>query len=71
MSTSLLRVVERCAVAASVRVSRGSGSTDCWNASRFPARGLSCGYGGRSHEAHQRRSRMVEISLSGSGEGLG
>ena len=26
---------------------------------------------GRSHEAHQRRSRMVEISLSGSGEGLG
>ena len=60
-----------CAVAASARVSRGSGSTDCWNASRFPARGLSCGYGGRSHEAHQRRSRMVEISLSGSGEGLG
>ena len=26
---------------------------------------------GHSHEAHQRRSRMVEISLSGSGEGLG
>ena len=27
-----------CAVAASVRVSRGSGSADCWNASRFPGR---------------------------------
>ena len=63
--------VSGCAVAASVRVSRGSGSADSWNASRFPGRGLSCGYGGRSHEAHQRRSRMVEISLSGSGEGLG
>ena len=23
------------------------------------------------HESHQRKSRMVEISLSGSGEGLG
>ena len=51
-----------CAVAASARVSRGSGSTDCWNASRFPGRGLSCGYGGRSHEAHQRRSRMVYVA---------
>lgn len=60
-----------CAVAVSVRVSRGSGSADCWNASPFPGRGLWCGYGEDSHEAHQRRSRMVEISLSGSGEGLG
>ena len=57
--------------AGSVRVSRGSGSPKCWNASRFPGRELQCGYGEDSHEAHQRRSRMVAISLSGSGEGLG
>ena len=60
-----------CAGAVSVRVSRGSGSADCWNASPFPGRGLWCGDGEDSHEAHQRKSGMVAISLSGSGEGLG
>src|SRR5712692_5318413 len=36
-----------------------------------PARGSWSESGVYSHESHQRKSRMVEISLSGSGEGLG
>ena len=36
-----------------------------------PRIGFACGSGVRSHEPHQRRSRMVEISKSGSGEGPG
>src|SRR5207302_5765008 len=37
----------------------------------FPAHGSRSGSGVCSHKSHQRKSRMVEISLSGSGEGPG
>ena len=40
-------------------------------AAQFSGRVSWCGYGEHSHKAHQRKSRMVETSLSGSGEGLG
>ena len=59
------------AVEATERVSRGRGSWRCWNATLCRFLGFACASGARSHESHQRKSRMVEISLSGSGEGLG
>src|SRR3989442_11318226 len=36
-----------------------------------PTHGSRCGSGVYNHESHRRKSRMVEISLSGSGEGRG
>ena len=43
----------------------------CCNATPSRALGLPFASGGIDHETHPRRSRMVEISLSGSGEGPG
>ena len=59
------------AVGANVSVSTGNGSRICF--AIFLSRGLGSlsRSGVRNHEAHSRRSRMVEISLSGSGEGSG
>ena len=37
----------------------------------FPTHGSWSGSGVDNHEPHRRKSRMVEISLSGSGEGPG
>jgi hypothetical protein len=60
-----------CAVAASASVSRGRGLRLSSDSGLFPAHGSRSGSGGCNHESHQRKSRMVEISLSGSGEGPG
>jgi hypothetical protein len=49
----------------------GSGSRIFSATSRSPSLGSGFGSGARSHKPHQRRSRMVEISLAGSGEGPG
>ena len=43
----------------------------CSDGGLFPAHGSRSGSGAASHESHRRKSRMVEISLSGSGEGPG
>ena len=60
-----------CAVAASASVSRGRGLRISSDRGLFPAHGSRSGSGVGNHESHQRKSRMVEISLSGSGEGPG
>ena len=59
------------AVGANANVSTGSGSRIYFATFRSPSLGSSSRSGDRNHEPHQRRSRMVEISLSGSGEGSG
>ena len=64
------------AVEATDRVSRGRGTRRYWSATLCPNPGSAYGSGGRSHEPHQRRSRMVPNpsrlgSKSGSGEGPG
>ena len=60
-----------CAVAASASVSRGRGLRISSDRCLSPAHGSRSGSGVCNHESHQRKSRMVEISLSGSGEGPG
>ena len=45
--------------------------TDLLRSGLFPAHGSRSGFGTCNHESHQRKSRMVDISLSGSGEGPG
>src|SRR5262249_51260714 len=60
-----------CAVAASASVSRGRGLRISSDRCLFPPHGSRSGSGVCNHESHQRKSRMVEISLSGSGEGPG
>jgi hypothetical protein len=59
------------AVGVNASVSHGNGSRTCFATFRSRNLGSLSRSGVRNHEAHSRRSRMVEISLSGSGEGLG
>src|SRR6266511_1402334 len=58
-------------VAASASVSRGRGSRISSDRGLFPTHGSRSGSGVGKHESPRRKSRMVEISLSGSGEGPG
>ena len=59
------------AVEATDRVSRGRSSRRSCSDTLCPPLRFAYGSGVPSHEPHQRRSRMVEISKSGSGEGPG
>jgi hypothetical protein len=59
------------AVGVSGRVSTGNGSRIYYGSSCSLSSESECRYGPCLHEPLQRRSRMVEISLSGSGEGPG
>src|SRR5262249_12601954 len=60
-----------CAVAANANVLTGRGLRISSDRCLSPAHGSRSGSGVGSHKSHQRQSRMVEISLSGSGEGPG
>src|SRR5262249_32514137 len=60
-----------CAVAANANVLTGRGLRISSDRCLSPAHGSRSGSGVGSHKSHQRKSRMVEISLSGSGEGPG
>ena len=60
-----------CAVAANANVFTGRGLRISSDRCLSPAHGSRSGSGVCSHKSHQRKSRMVEISLSGSGEGPG
>ena len=60
-----------CAVAVNTRTSPGKGIASYWRAFPFRGPASQSESGGHSHEPAQRKSRMVEISLSGSGEGPG
>src|SRR5262249_39130852 len=65
------RGISCCVVAASASVSIGRGSRISSDSGLFPTHGSRSGSGVCNHESHRRKSRMVEISLSGSGEGPG
>ena len=56
---------------ASGRVSIGSGLRICYVIFRSHSLVFQSRYGARDSESYWRRSRMVAISMSGSGEGLG
>ncbi len=76
---SMMRLVEAtkrawdkcCVAAANARVCTGKGSPICCAGGLYRVPESPSGFGTARHEPHQRESRMVEISSSGSGEGPG